>query len=69
MRRQQATETLEFHVGPHSAREGWAVARITYKPSNPEHKRQVSAAIAALVQARRDREAEQVVSLAAAGGA
>lgn len=52
MKRQQSSGPLEFTVGPHPARYGWEVVRITFNPADPSHARQVEAAITALVQAR-----------------
>lgn len=52
MKRRENRSVLEFSVGPHPARDGWEVARITYNSADPEHERQVEAAITALVRAR-----------------
>jgi hypothetical protein len=52
MRRGVASDTVEFSLGPHNARDGWEVARITYDASNPKHLAQVEAAITAMVKAR-----------------
>jgi hypothetical protein len=48
--------TVEFSIGPHSARPGWEVARIVYDSGRPEHRRQVDAAITAMVRARSNQE-------------
>jgi hypothetical protein len=52
MKRGAATDTVEFTLGPHAARQGWEVARITYDASNASHLAQVEAAITAMVKAR-----------------
>lgn len=52
MKRCQTGGSLEFNVGPHPARHGWEVARITYNPADPQHERQVEATITTLVRAR-----------------
>jgi hypothetical protein len=52
MKRNTASDTVEFSLGPHAARAGWEVARITYDASNPKHLAQIEAAITAMVSAR-----------------
>ena len=39
---------LEFSIGPHPAREGWRVLRVSYARA-PEHERRVARALDALV--------------------
>ncbi len=67
MKRRESGGVLEFAVGPHPARDGWEVARITYNSADPEHERRVEAAITALVHARGVRTPERTAT--AVGGA
>lgn len=50
--RKNAGDVVEMQLGPHPAREGWAVFRMTYDLRNPVHEAQAQAAIRAAVQAR-----------------
>jgi len=45
---------VEFRNGPHPRRPGWELVRIAYDPSRPDHRRQVDAAIVALITAREE---------------
>jgi hypothetical protein len=47
--------SVELSMGPHNARDGWGVARITYDTANPKHLAQIEAAITALIAAERGR--------------
>lgn len=52
MKHRTGSDTVELSLGPHNARAGWEVARITYDAANPKHLAQIQAAITAMVKAR-----------------
>jgi hypothetical protein len=52
LKRQLDSTTIELRIGPHRARPGWGVARITFNGDRPDHIQQIDAAIKAMVEAR-----------------
>ena len=52
MKNPVAGDSVEVALGPHPARAGWEVARITYNTRNVKHLAQIDAAIAGLLAAR-----------------
>ncbi|HEU4988445.1 MAG TPA: hypothetical protein VFT41_01525 [Gemmatimonadaceae bacterium] len=57
-RRRTDRDELEISIGPHSAREGWAVLRVTF-PKLPEHQDRIDRALRVLYGAL-DEERETV---------
>lgn len=50
MRRQTSPDEIEVAIGPHAARAGWSVLRVTY-PRRPEHEAKIARAVEALFAA------------------
>ena len=51
MARRTSPEEIEIAIGPHAARAGWSVLRVTY-PRRPEHEAKVARAVEALFAAQ-----------------
>jgi hypothetical protein len=66
--KQGTGHSVEVTLGPHAARVGWEILRLTYDPANPGHRAQIDAAIGAMLAARAATCADSLPSCAQKSG-